>query len=260
MKHTLSYALYAFFLPLLPWLKRQARHVRRDALRLPDAIGHAEPPSNGAPYFLHLGESTVAGVGVEHIHDGFTAQLAQQLQQRHQQSIAWQHYGITGITANGLLKKLSENDAALPSLSEQPPALLIITLGVNDTTGMTSNRRWQTALDALVQRVANEQTHVVFTQIPPMHAFPALPSPLNWFLGLRAWQLDQQLRQECARHGWQYLAMTGALEPQWMAADGYHPNAQGYRRWAEDAAARLHWSPSSDSPVPSNTTNDRAAL
>lgn len=260
MKHTLSYAFYLFFLPFLPWIKRQARHVRQTTLRLPDAIDTEQATPPQSPYLLHIGESTVAGVGVEQVKDGFTAQLVQRLEQRHQQPISWQRHGITGITARGLVKHLANQHTLQQLVEQQAPAVLIVTLGVNDTTGMTGNRRWQESLSTLVQHYADEQTHVVFTQIPPMHAFPALPTPLNWFLGLRAWQLDQQLRQLCQQHGWQYLAMSGALEPQWMAADGYHPNAQGYQRWAEDAASRLNWSPDSSTKTPSNTTNDRAVL
>lgn len=251
MKHVLSYALFLLFLPFLPWIKRQARHVRKTAIRLPDAIDKEQATRLQRPYLLHIGESTVAGVGVKHANDAFTAQLIQRLEQRHQQSIDWQRHGITGITAHGLLTTLAQKKPLQQLISQQAPAVLIITLGVNDTTGMTSNRRWQQAVTTLAQDYADTKTHVVFTQIPPMHAFPALPKPLNWLLGLRAWQLDQQLRQLCQQHDWQYLAMGAALKPEWMAADGYHPNAQGYQHWAEDAAARLDWSPSA-------TTNDRA--
>ncbi|GGY35266.1 hypothetical protein GCM10011297_05430 [Bacterioplanes sanyensis] len=248
MKHWLSYLGYVALLPTLPWVMAQGRRVRRDTPRLAasggDCDGSALGDGSATLNLLHLGESTVAGVGVDDIQQGLTAQLAchlQRLKPNTWRQIRWRTIAENGTTAAQLLAKLPKPMSA---------DVLIVTLGVNDTTGFTRRSNWEAHLQAMVERV--DCQHVVVTQVPPMQHFPALPKPLNWWLGLRAWQLDQSLQTLAQQHDWLHQPFVMALQPQWMASDGYHPNANGYDLWANAIAECLlaHGKP---------TTTDRAA-
>src|SRR5690606_13489972 len=109
-------------------------------------------------------------------------------------AVQWQAIAQSGIRAAQLNELIAEEDKAAEQAPHQK-ALLLITLGVNDTTGLTPAHQWRRQLSRLIQHEKTHlpaETQVIFTQVPPMQDFPALPAPLNRFLGLRAWQLDKQ--------------------------------------------------------------------
>lgn len=229
----LSYSLYGALLPLFPWIMRQGKRVKASTLRLPEAAGpfcvDKNTPAADLPALLHIGESTVAGVGVEHLQDGFSAAVYRATDIFGDCHIL----GRNGWKAGDFIQSGLLTEQCLPA-----DAVLLITLGVNDTTGFTSLRRWQQNIRALVQQTPPARA-VFFTQVPAMQQFPALPAPLNWLLGLRAWQLDKALQILCAQQGWHHLPSTLKIPPQWMAADGYHPNAVGYDQWGQQTAAAI---------------------
>jgi len=82
--------------------------------------------------------------------------------------------------------------------------------------------------------------HVLLSSLPPMHVFPALPQPLRWYLGMRARQLNGMLRtiadaEDCC----EFLQVDLPFEPDYMAADGFHPAAPAYSAWAAAAARAI---------------------
>ena len=260
----LSYSLYAPLLPLLPVILRQGKSVKANTIRLPEASGprdsegtnlaaanstsalHSKLSLNlttsiNKKSLLHVGESTVAGVGVVDFQQGLTAHVIRYLTAA-DSSWAWQAMGQNGATIAELNKQLKTK------VLKNDPSVILLTMGVNDTTAMTRRGSWvknlKYCIDTIEQRRLNIESqgapvNVCFTQVPPMHLFPALPFPLNLFLGLRAWQLDNSLRQLCVQQDWTHLKIEMPLEKEWMATDGYHPNAEGYKRWAEKIAALL---------------------
>lgn len=254
IKHTilklqgvLSYFLYVPLFPLLPVIFRQGKSVKANTLRLPEADGlrHSVVQNSVAENsdavirhrsLLHIGESTVAGVGVKSFEEGLTANIIRDLNSGSQQAWLWQAIGKNGAVAIDLSKHIAETEL------HRAPDVILLTMGVNDTTSFTTASVWQKSLVGCIENITsafNSTPKVCVTQVPPMHLFPALPFPLNVFLGLRAWQLDNRLRQVCLLEGWSHLTIEMPLQKEWMAEDGYHPNAEGYKLWAEKISALL---------------------
>lgn len=229
MRSLIFYTLLILALP-------QARKVRRTTLRLPIASGHPEGIC-GASYtqkplhLLHIGESTVAGVGVENLQQGFTCQLAAQLSTQLQRPIHWQALGVNGAKARDLHGKISPCGKT---------DIILITLGVNDVTGLTSLKKWQQDLKHLLAEVnPHGQARVFFTQVPNMARFPALPSLLARALGLRSHMFNQTLEKLSQATGAGLLTTQADFAPELMAEDGYHPNALGYAHWAASIGDQL---------------------
>ena len=78
-----SYLGYFLLAPALPLIVWQGKNTRNTALRLPEADGPRSGKFNSSTTaslnILHLGESTVAGVGVNHSDLGFTANISRAL-------------------------------------------------------------------------------------------------------------------------------------------------------------------------------------
>jgi lysophospholipase L1-like esterase len=230
-------------LPLLPWLVAQGRRTRRMTPRMPEAAGArsgiAVPaqacPELAAMSLLAIGESTVAGVGVDEQQQAITAQLASQLATRWQRPVRWQACGQNGATVADAMAALATGTLQLPT---QPVQLLLVAFGVNDTTAFHSSRRYrrdlQRLLDHLQQQVQPEL--VIVTGVPPVHRFSALPQPLRHVLGQKAVVLTAAARELAQQRARTIFVPVIPAHPALLAYDGYHPAATGVRMWAEDLA------------------------
>lgn len=238
MSHLRAGLWWGLTLALLPVVLPQALWTRRTALRLPPAAG-AQTGMAGAEFsaeslrLLLIGESTVAGVGVEAQTEALAGQLAQALSVRLQRPVLWRACGENGITAGEACERL------LPLALSEPADLVLLVFGVNDTTHLSSLARWSAALRNLSRALAAQGAQVAFTGVPPIQHFTALPWLLRRLLGLRAALLDTVLGRTCAEERADYVKLGLTVTPEYLARDGYHPSALGYRVWAEGLVERL---------------------
>lgn len=223
---------------LLPLLVPLALHARRHALRLAPAAGPwrglAGAGLPGEPLrLLVLGESTAVGVGVGCLRHALAGQLAQALAERQGRSVAWRVCGESGITAVQASRRL------LPQVLDEPVDLALLVFGVNDTTRITSLRRWQAALGGMAVALRASGARVAFSGVPPLQHFCALPWLLRRVLGARAALLDGRLRQVASQVGAGHYPLRLEFSADYLAADGYHPSSLGYRTWAQGLAAAI---------------------
>lgn len=229
---------WAVALPLLPVLIPLALQTRRSALRLQPAAGEPQglvgADQCGEPLrLLVMGESTAVGVGVEQLEDGLACRLAQGLSERLTRPVSWRVCGENGIRLAGALQRL------LPQAVAEPADLVLLVLGVNDTTGLSGRRHWQQGLGRLIDACRSGGARVALAGVPPMRHFSVLPWLLRQLLGWRAALLDRWAQQVAERHGALHLPVRLTFEPHLLAKDGYHPSREGYRLWAEGLVERL---------------------
>ena len=224
--------------PLLPLALPLALHTRRTAVRLPIAQG--EPSGIAAAHLpgeplrlLLIGESTVAGVGVTHFDQSLANCLAVALAERLGRPVRWRAYGENGITASAACERL------LPLALAEPADLALLVFGVNDATHLTPSRRWQQALVAMADALSGRGCRVAFSAVPPLQHFSALPWLLRQLMGWRGSLLDCELQRLAQRLGALHCQLDIPFEPAYLAEDGYHPSALGYRCWADGLAERL---------------------
>lgn len=220
---------------LLPFLLIQGRRVRRDTPRLPEPQGaRSGHLGEGDPLrLLIVGDSAAAGVGVDHQHEALSGQLVRALAEHHR--VSWTLLAETGRTSTDVLAAVSTHPPA-------PYDVALVSVGVNDVTGRTGRQDWRANLQALVADLRHRLgvRYVLFTAVPPMGRFPALPQPLRWYLGLRADQLNEVMRSVCHQEPTcEYLAVPFPLEHTLMASDGFHPGRDAYALWGQYGADRI---------------------
>jgi len=224
-------------LPLLVIIFPQALYIKKNTIRLPEATGAKNGRVIGSEpnlKILHVGESTVAGVGVENLAAGLTANIAQELYSHTKREIQWQTHGENGIKLAGLLGNLKKSPLDQCDIT-------LVTMGVNDTSKLTTLRKWNSLIHqtiTLMQPVTRGP--IIFTQVPPMMQFPALPAPLKYLLGLRSILLDLSLQRTCQNYPNVYhVGSNPKVEPKFMAQDGYHPSELGYCEWAKSIGPKI---------------------
>lgn len=223
---------------LFPILLYQGKRTRRNTPRLPEASGDTSGQYGvGKPglRILVIGESTAAGVGVERHEQGLASQLAREVYQRTGQAVSWHTYGVNGIRLKLLNEKLQQ--VSLPETD-----MVLLSMGVNDTTGFTRRSRFRLQLMALRKTLADRYPFPIqLLSVPPMHRFTALPAPLRQVMGWRARQLDNILKQTAHQHpdSFCYLDYPAIVDPTLLARDGYHPSEKGYQAIAQALVEKL---------------------
>lgn len=251
---------------LAPVYLYQGRRIKRDTVRLPEPHGerHGHVQLNHSANTLSantqknavkktltvmiVGDSAAAGVGSQTQQEALAGKLIPILQQQsviHTQfdELTWSLQATTGHTSFDILRRLY----ILPAPS-QAVDIMVLSVGVNDTTANVSARKWQQQIEAIIA-IAQRKFGVrelIFSSLPPMAQMPAIPAPLNNFVGAKASILDKILQKICAEHdSVTYMAtdFPRMIEEHasgtpiditvMFASDGFHPSSLMYGYWAQ---------------------------
>ncbi|QOC22320.1 SGNH/GDSL hydrolase family protein [Wenzhouxiangella sp. AB-CW3] len=218
----------------------QGRRVKRNTPRLPEAPGLRYGQIDGEQPPLRLlavGESPLAGVGLDSADQTVIAGLAERLARQSGRATNW------SIVARGGVTVADTCDQLLPQIPERSVDLVLIGLGVNDCLQLTGARGWQAGLatlfDGLTERC--QPGRIVLSGVPPMQHFPALPQPLAGMLGLRARMLDAASAELAASRSDVIHAPMNfdGRSQELFCHDGFHPGVRGHQLWAEQLTELL---------------------
>ena len=131
----------------------------------------------------------------------------------------------------------------VPDLPDETFDYVVISVGVNDVTGLTTTRQWRRNLSRLLRALhARYPTaKIALAGLPPLHGFPLLPQPLRAVFGLRGRALDEALSDtigdlaNCKHVLIDFDPKTGKF-----ADDGYHPSEEGYAELGAQLAGELY--------------------
>jgi lysophospholipase L1-like esterase len=225
----------AAFHALLPAIAWQGLRLRRTALRAPAAAGPAHGVVGRGPLLrlLGLGDSIIAGVGIDVLANALPGRTAAALARHGGREVHWRAAGASGLRARQVAELFAQQ-----AVHERLDVVLV-SVGVNDVTGIGSTRRWQRDLARLLDAIhaAHAGALLVLAGLPPMDRFPLLPQPLRAAMGIRARTFDAIARELAAARDW-VLHHPTTIDPERgaFAADGFHPGPQACARWAESLA------------------------
>ena len=218
-----------------PVLLVQGLWVRKKTPKLPEPVSQRSGVAGmGQPLrLLLLGDSSAAGVGAETPEASLLGQLLEQLGTKHM--VDFELLATTGHKTADVIELLRATEP-------RPVDVVVTALGVNDVTSQLSCQQWlaqQTELLGLIIERYNP-TQIIVSGLPPVADFPALPWPLNRYLGRRADLLDQSLPAVLtAFEQAEFLSLRGWPASALPASDGFHPGPSVYRLWAKKICARI---------------------
>ncbi|MDD3762974.1 MAG: SGNH/GDSL hydrolase family protein [Nevskiales bacterium] len=217
---------------LAPVFFIQGKYVRRVTRVLPEPDGERAGTAGGGSRLsvLIAGDSAAAGVGAGHQREALSGHLVAALSARH--AVSWKLLAQSGDTSAQLLARLRAEP-------EGRYDVVVLSVGVNDVTSLTRSTRWTGNLEAIVRLLRERYGAgtIVFSSLPPMHLFPALPNPLRWWLGLRARRFNALMaafaggQADCV-----FLPIPFPPATDFMAEDGFHPGPQAYALWGRHVA------------------------
>lgn len=232
-----------------PVLLPQGRRLRRETPRLADAPlpwegrvdGGGSGDSGAASRPLHLlviGDSTAAGVGVDHADLGLGGRLAEALAARTGRPVHWRAAGRNGATAGDLVRHF-----LTPAL-EQPADLVFLTVGANDALALRSAAAFRRDIRRILERTfaAYPSAALLMSSLPAFFRFELLPDPLRRSLYRHSQALEREARALIAAHPRAHMSPPPPPYTEgFFASDEFHPSAIGYADWA-DFAVEDAWS------------------
>ena len=227
-------------LVLSPLLLAQGRLARSKRGRLPNAPLPWSGTINGPQpiRLVGLGDSTIAGVGVDDPMLGLASQVSRELYRHTHRGVVWDSYGERGITTGQLLADY------LPGALDEQQAIdvTLVSIGANDAKNLQSASAAVSNMLAIVDALHNHSPGalIVVSSLPAFHLFESLPQPLRGVMAAHGQAIERRARPlvEARRHALMLPPPTN-YPVGFFASDGFHPSAEGYRIWAEFAVEHL---------------------
>lgn len=226
---------------LSPILIAQVLWVLARASRLDEAAGPRSGVTGTGPD-LHLriiGDSSAAGVGAATQSQALIGHTVQQLAPTYR--VHWTLDARSGATSRSTLAQLAQQKPAAADV-------VILILGVNDTTRLTPVARWRAGQSALMKRIRTlyDPDLIYVTAVPPLDIFPLLPRPLRSVLHRHGQMLEGARRDDLAHQPDARLVPFDLTpDPAFIASDGFHPSPKLYAVWGKLMADRIRqeWRP-----------------
>lgn len=228
------------FHPLLTWPERLETALRLGWVwaMVPRLVAPPVPAGVAAGpgpelRLLGIGDSIIAGIGVEAQSQSLVAQVAARLAGAGR-AVRWESAGVSGATAAML-------DGLLEARGGPPPDLLLLSCGVNDVVRGRSAAELSASLAGFYRKAQARwpEVRIVHAGIPPLESFPALHGPLGRLLGKHGMSCIQTARHATIAAGAVYADFPRDVDAARFARDGFHPNAAGCAAWAVAVARTI---------------------
>mgnify|MGYP003147440965 CR=1 FL=1 len=241
------YLGFLFSIPLLPILYFDGKKIRKNVPRLLEAKnpkGYIKKDVAKTLKLLIIGESTIAGVGVDYHKTGFAGTLAKTLAEENNVSVLWRVYAKSGYTAKLIRKRL------LPQIEDTTADIIVIGLGGNDAFNLNSPGVWILQINLLIKKLKRRfpKTPIYFTNMPPIKEFPAFTKSLKFVIGNLVEVLGKRLHRNVKRRENVYYNNEVISLDSWSEkynldndistffSDGVHPSKLTYQIWGKDMA------------------------
>ena len=235
-------------IPLIPLLYLDGKKIRRKVPALPEAenpCGYVTIKSEKAISILFIGESTLAGVGIEQHVEGVPGTLATMLSERLNTNVLWKVYAKSGYTIKEKLEII------IPSITETSADLIVIGTGGNDAFTINTPWKFRRTTRKMIEELQSRfvSTPIAFLNMPPIKVFPAFTSSVKFVIGNLVEILGDELEKEVKNHDKVYYASSRINTYNWLNdsnyslkdffSDGVHPSKLTYQLWAKDFARFL---------------------
>ena len=244
----IKYLLGSFIAgPLLPVLFVQGKIIRSKVPVLPEATGpkgYVRGEFTSELKLITIGESTIAGIGVQTHQEGFSGSLAAALSNIYHANVPWEVYAESGLTVKQIRGRL------IPKIPAQHADIIVIGIGGNDAFTLNRPGNWRREVRGLIEDLQEKfpKAEIVFCNMPPIKEFPAFTPLIKWTLGNLVEILGDELAVIVEEYDNVYYNNRKITLSDWVNrlgiqasaqdffSDGVHPSKLTYQSWARDIA------------------------
>ena len=200
-------------------------------------IGEERP---GTPLVLHaLGDSTIAGIGVDEASESLPQQVASKVSDALDRPVRLVGHGVSGAVTSDILDQVDD-------VPREGVDVIVIEVGSNDVTHRTKLDDLEADTRRMLEDATARSPIVVFGSSGKLNT-PNFLQPLRWVVMWRASAVrgrQERIAREHDEVSFVNVAEEVAPEferigPSSNSSDGFHPSAKGYEAWARPLAERV---------------------
>ena len=176
---------------------------------------------------LVIGDSSVAGVGLDHTSDGLTYKFAHNLAKETGRPVNWRAVGNNSATSSQI------REVVVPNLEPEPFTHILISIGFNDLKNFHSGRAWKKGFGELIYalRTRFPEARLYWPKIMSPYLMPSLSETLCWVLEPRRQMVNRIGAQLCFERGATALSVSRGISDKDFCEDGVHASAAGNQLW-----------------------------
>lgn len=190
--------------------------------------------ADGRPVeMVALGDSGMAGVGVDRLVDTLPVLVASRVAARTGRPVHVVSYGRSGARTRDVLSEQM-------TLVRRRPDVVVLLVGTNDVTHLTSGRALAKDTASLLSALSDLGSPVVMSSLPEFRAMRAMPRVVRAVLEYKAASVRKiqrrSVRDVANVRSVNVRRMVGhefVMDVSKMSADHFHPSAAGYARIAD---------------------------
>ena len=186
--------------------------------------------------FVTVGDSMIAGCGVDNQAQGFTPDMAAEFSNILNKPIDWEAHGKLGATMRRVRYRL------LPEIHGTAD-LLILCAGSNDLMARRSLAEWKTDLAATLDEAQAISDNIIVFSAAQLYRSPSLGTSLRKVIETMTDDQTKASKTICSQKGALFLDMTHedvhADQTRFYAHDRFHPSDYGYRYMAKQVGTLI---------------------
>lgn len=190
-----------------------------------------------------LGDSTAIGAGASTPQQTFPYQVIRNSLLPRYGTVHYINRAVSGSRAVDIV------NYQLEAAVQDQPGLVLISIGTNDVTNLIEPDKYTASMKTVLDRLTGEtQARIVLLGIPAVKTAPLLVFPYPQFLDILTKRLIEAENTLLATYPSgrilpvEMYNSTGPIfagHSELFAADGYHPNDQGYAVWGKEVEKAL---------------------
>jgi lysophospholipase L1-like esterase len=228
----------------------QGKKVRKKVPVLPEAEGNNGEiliGSNTNLRILTLGDSSMAGVGVNTQKEGFVGTFANELALKLNTDVTWKVLAGSGYTTENVKNKI------VPKIKEIETDLIVIGVGGNDALKLNTLKKWVRDIKELVSevRIKYKDEPIVFINMPPIREVPSFTTLIKFIIGNLMDIFSDELKELVKNMDGVYYYSRKITYDDYVKrlnidfshkdffSDGFHASKLTYQVWAKDVCTFL---------------------
>jgi len=188
-------------------------------------IQHSEITLGSGPLLRYsaAGDSTSVGIGTKNSRDAYPSQVSEFLGKRNM--VVYKNIGVTGAKTKDVLEK------QLQSIIDFRPDIVTLSVGANNETHLQTSKNIIGDFELIIDRLTKETSATIYiANIPDFTGTRLFPW---WFVKLIEHN-SKAVNRELLKFSNERVKIVPIhdLGPVELSGDLFHPNEQGYKKWA----------------------------
>lgn len=189
--------------------------------------------------YVALGDSLTAGVGVDSYTESYPYLIGKYISETQKTNVEIIPLAIPGIRSEYVAGYFLE-----PTVAKDPEVITLF-IGTNDIHGNVGTKKFREHYENILETLTQQTDAKIYTiNLPYIGTTGLIREPYRSYFNWQTQKYNSVINELSTKYNVTYIDLYNAHEPykldnRYYALDFFHPNALGYKLWAESVYANF---------------------